>query len=83
MKSKDLINAFINDNFDKKNFQINFIEDVLAILIDEKGNKLSLMAIPSYDDDLNYIISTKVNGVTHLTYRLATDLYGDRIWLIR
>lgn len=82
MNSRELINAFIDDNFDRNNFDINIIDDLLAILTDNKGNKLSLIAVPSYKNDMDYVICTKINNVSHFDYRLSTDYYGNRVWII-
>lgn len=83
MNSRELINAFIDDNFDRNNFDINIIDDFLAILTDNKGNKLSLIAVPSYKNDMDYVICTKINNVSHAnSYRLSTDYYGNRVWII-
>lgn len=82
MNSKELINTFIDDNFNRNDFDIINIDDLGAILIDNKGNKLSLMAIPSYRYDMDYLISTKINNVPYLEYRLSTDYHGNRVWFI-
>lgn len=82
MNSRELINTFIDDNFNRNDFDINIIDDLLAILIDNKGNKLSLISVPSYRNDMDYVICTKINNVPYLEYRLSIDHYGNRVWII-
>lgn len=80
MTSKDFIVLFINDNFNADNFVITYENDFTATLCDS-ANTLTIMAIPSYEND-DFIISTKINGVKHLDYKLVNDLQGKKVWSV-
>lgn len=80
MKEKDFIELFLKDNFIIENFVVVYESDFVVNLYDN-DDILTIMAIPSYDND-SLIICTKINGKKHLDYKLVKDLQNKDVWSI-
>lgn len=76
MRNRELLERFIQDNFNKEMFEITWVSDFAVELKDMKGDVLSLFTMQS-----NYVL-TAINGTKHLEYRYGTDLWGDKIWFV-
>lgn len=66
MRNKELLERFIKDNFDIKNFDIIWKSDWEVLLIDKKGNVLTLATI------IPYQIFSMINDVKYLKYELKS-----------
>lgn len=75
MRNKELLEKFIKDNFDIKNFNIIWEEDWLVKLIDKNDNELTLSSIIPFE------IFTMINNVKHLKYALKEN-YGTTEWVV-
>lgn len=75
MKNKELLERFIEDNFNITKFAIKWQNDYLVDLFDEKGNKLTLATI------IPYQIFSLINDEKHLRYELRICL-GREEWVV-
>lgn len=76
MRNLKLLEKFIRDNFNEKDFRITYYQDCMATLVDNSGDRLTLLTVRE-----NHVIA-KINGKDHLEYRLGYDLYGDKVWFV-
>lgn len=75
MRNKELLERFIKDNFDIKNFNIVWLEDWIVKLIDRNGTELVLSTIIPFE------IFTMINNTKHLKYALQ-DTYCGTQWVV-
>lgn len=76
MRSLKLLDKFIKDNLNIKQFRITYYQDCMVTLTDNTGNRITLLTVRE-----NHVI-TKINGKDYLEYRLGYDLYGDKVWFV-
>lgn len=70
-KRRELLEKFMNENFDLNKFQIDWEDNFIVSLIDINGVQLDLIC---YD---NETICSYIDGSKFLTYRLFPDLEGN------
>lgn len=75
-KRRDLLEKFINHNFDLTCFIIKFTDDFMVSLIDYHGNQLDLVC---YD---NETIFSFIEGTKFLTYKLDKDLENNEYFRV-
>lgn len=75
-KRKELLEKFINENFDLTKFCISWIDDFMLSLIDNTGDKLDLIC---YD---NETVCSYINDKKFLSYSLEKDLCNNFYWKV-
>lgn len=70
-KRKELLERFLNENFDLTQFVVDWEDNFIVSLIDSRGEQLDLIC---YD---NETICSYLEGRKFLTYRLDKDLENN------
>lgn len=77
LKSRELLEKFIKDNFDVDKFQVEWHNSFFVTLSDYHGDKLELITINPY------VINSAINGQYYLSYRLDKHFKtGQENWVI-